>query len=300
MCQPPEPVDTFELAHRGIREVASDRERGASQLARRCLEIMVDYARAHPAKDSHELADALQVLAGSLRDARPSMAALRNLVDRFLSSLPLVRDQPLELARTHVISSANKVAEESRQAVTEVSRHATALVDKGQKVITHSLSSTLLAVFRSLVGRSVRAVITESCPLREGLILAQELSRLNIDTEYITDAQMGIFAARSDLALVGADTLLRDGSIVNKAGTYLLALAAHDAGIPFYVCCESFKCADFSTDQVMLEEMSTSELSAPQLPHVHLRNVYFDITPARLITALVTEHGVLSPTAHGL
>lgn len=291
-------MDALELCRQGLEEVASDRRRGASQLARRCLAIIVDYARAYPAKDGHALAEAVQTLALDLRDARPSMAALRNLVDNFLVCLPQVRGQPIELARPAVMRSASEIAEQSRQAVMDASRHAAALIDEGRTVITHSLSSTLLAAFRSLAARRVRAVITESCPLREGLVLAQELSRLGIDTEYITDAQIGLFAAHADLALVGADTLLRDGSAVNKAGTYLLALAAYDAGIPFYVCCESFKFSDLSAGEVTLEQMATSELAAPQLPHVHLRNVYFDITPARLITAVVTEHGVLTSSAN--
>jgi ribose 1,5-bisphosphate isomerase len=292
-------MDALELRRRSLSEVTSDRERGASQLARRCLEIIANYARVYPAKDSHELAEAVRTFALDLRNARPSMAAMRNLVNRFLTPLGDVPGQPLETARNLVIGRADEVAEQSRRAVIEVSRHAADLVDEDQTVITHSLSSTLLAVFRSLVARHVRAVITESAPLREGLILAQELSRLGIETEYLTDAQIGLFAARSDVALVGADSLLRDGAAVNKAGTYLLALAAYDAGIPFYVCCESFKFTDRSADEVTLEEMAASELSAPHLPHVRPRNVYFDITPARLITAIVTEQGVRPSTADG-
>lgn len=290
-------MNALELRRKGLKEIATDRNRGASQLARRCLEIIADYARVYPAKNSGELAEAVQTLALSLRDARPSMAALRNLIHRFLNSLGDVTGQPLELARNLVVKSAAGVVEQSRQAVHEVSRHAIALINAGQTIITHSLSSTLLSVFSSLATHGVRAVITESRPLREGLILAQELSRLGIDTEYITDAQIGIFAARSDLAIVGADSVLNDGAAVNKAGTYLLALASREAGIPFYVCCESFKFAACSANEVTLEEMASSELSVPSLAHVHLRNVYFDITPARLITAVVTEQGVLPPTA---
>lgn len=294
-CRSPKAMDPVGLRYRGVSEVANDRQRGASELARRCLEIIADYARRYPAKDSHELAAAIRTLAFDLRDARPSMAALRNLVNRFLDALQGVSSQPLKVARNLAADIADQLVAQSRQAVIEASRHAADLVADGQTIITHSLSSTLLAVFRSLTARHVRAVITEASPLREGLVLAQELSRLGIDTEYITDAQVGIFVARADLALVGADSLLRDGAAVNKAGTYLLALAACDAGIPFYVCCESFKLSEFSADEIKLEEMPASELSAPELPHVQFRNVYFDITPARLITGVVTERGVLAP-----
>ena len=86
--------------------------------------------------------------------------------------------------------------------------------------------------------------------------------------------------------------ILADGATVNKAGTYLLALAARDQGIPFYVCCESFKFAKEDPDKVELEEMSEVELETPDLPHVTIRNVYFDVTPPTLITGWITETGV--------
>lgn len=288
-------TEALDQRRRGLDEAVSDRTRGASQLARRCLTILADYARSYPATDTPDLAEALQTFALDLRTARPSMAAVRNLTDRFIACLKELHGQPLMAARQLAIGGAAAVAQQSLWAGQEVSRLAAGLIDEGQTVITHSLSSTLLATFRSLTGRAVHAVVTESCPLREGLILVQELSRLAVATDYITDAQVGIFAARSDLAIVGADSVLADGSVVNKAGTYLLALAARDAGIPFYACCESFKFTEFGAENVMLEEMSVDELRAPELPHVRLRNVYFDITPARLITAIVTEKGVRPP-----
>lgn len=291
-------MDDLALRRRGLDEVAGDRQRGASELARRCLEVLADYARAHPAKGVDELAAAVQSFALELGNARPSMAPVRNLLNRFLDCLPDLSGQSLDTARRLIVQAAGEVALQSQRAVEEVSRHGAALVGAGRTVITHSLSSTVLAVLSRLASSEVRAVITESAPLREGLLLAQALSQLEIDTEYITDAQIGVFAARSDLALVGADSLLRDGAAVNKAGTYLLALAARDAGIPFYVCCERFKFADYAAEAVTLEEMTASEVSAPQLPHVQVRNVYFDITPARLITAVVTEQGVVPTAAH--
>jgi len=94
------------------------------------------------------------------------------------------------------------------------------------------------------------------------------------------------------LALVGADTLLWDGAAVNKAGTYPLALAARDHGVPFYVCCERFKCGNRLPPEASLEEMDAHELDPPALDSLTPRNVYFDVTPARLISGWVSEDGV--------
>ena len=101
-----------------------------------------------------------------------------------------------------------------------------------------------------------------------------------------------MFVQRADVALVGADTIAADGSVINKAGTYLLALAARDRGVPFYVCFESFKRSGFPASDAVLEKHDLSELDPPQLPHIKTHNVYFDITPPNLVTAWITEHGI--------
>jgi translation initiation factor 2B subunit (eIF-2B alpha/beta/delta family) len=108
-------------------------------------------------------------------------------------------------------------------------------VGTAKTIMTHSLSSTVLNVFEKLQDSRIAALVTESRPLNEGYILARRLSEWCIPTQLITDAQMGLFAAQADMALVGADSLLADGSLLNKTGSYLLALAAQDAKIPFCV-----------------------------------------------------------------
>ena len=107
---------------------------------------------------------------------------------------------------------------------------------------------------------------------------------------------MGLFLGQADLVLVGADTILADGGVVNKAGTYLLALAAKASDAPFHVCCEGFKFSRKHT--VRLEEMDPSELNAPKMPNLSVRNTYFDLTPADLISAWITEQGVFQFFPH--
>ena len=137
--------------------------------------------------------------------------------------------------------------------------------------------------------QGTQAIITESRPLNEGHLLAKQLSEWHILTTLITDAQMGLFITQADAVLVGADTLLADGSLINKAGTYPLALLAHEHSIPFYVCCESFKQRTEAMGTPELEKMNIAELQAPQLSGVAIQNIYFDITPAHLISAWFDE-----------
>jgi translation initiation factor 2B subunit (eIF-2B alpha/beta/delta family) len=160
--------------------------------------------------------------------------------------------------------------------------------------MTHSLSSTVVEVCRLLKDVGLRMIVTESRPLEEGRQLAGRLSAWGVPTTYITDAQMGLFVARADAVLVGADSVLADGAVVNKAGTYPLALAARDQGVPFHVCCESFKWRAADQPPPELEEMAPAELGLPDWPAVTVRNVYFDITPARLVSGWIDETGVRS------
>lgn len=278
---------------RRLQEVAKDRTHGASELARHCLEIAADSARHAPAKDAGDLMRTLQGRAAAMIAARPSMAPVDNLLARWQERLAGLPVGDLESARRKAADAALALEADSRRAAGEAAAQAAAHIGSGRAIITHSLSSTVLEVFQRLKDSGVSAIVTESRPLQEGQKLAAWLSELAIPTTFITDAQIGGFVARADLALVGADSLLADGSVVNKAGTYLLALAAKDRGIPFYVCCESFKRLSADAAQPVLEEMAPSELGAPEWPHVTVANVYFDITPARLVSAWFTEHGIL-------
>jgi translation initiation factor 2B subunit (eIF-2B alpha/beta/delta family) len=160
--------------------------------------------------------------------------------------------------------------------------------------MTHSLSSSIRHFFSLLAPVEVKVIVTESRPLNEGYLLAEFLSSLQIDTVLITDAQMGIWCKSATKIVMGADAVLRDGSVVNKSGTLLMALAAQEFQIPFFVCCDSYKYTHQAAEDFHLEEMQALELGFDTINHVDIRNTYFDITPARLIRGWVTESGLKS------
>jgi translation initiation factor 2B subunit (eIF-2B alpha/beta/delta family) len=220
------------------------------------------------------------------------MAPIQNLLTAWKSSLARLDRLSLPVLRSVAADKARDGIRQSKQAMVKVVENSVEYIGSDKTIITHSLSSTVLAVFEKLKDRNTRVIVTESRPLNEGNILARKLSEWGISTQLITDAQLGLFVAKADLALLGADSLLPDGSLVNKSGSYLLALAAHDCGVPLYVCCESFKRRKEGIGQLELEEMEARELGTPYLPGVRVRNIYFDITPARLIDRWIDETGV--------
>jgi ribose 1,5-bisphosphate isomerase len=278
-----------------IKAIGADRERGASELARECLRIAADSAEQDQAADTGELLALLHRRAQYLESARPSMAPVQNLVRVWRETLPALSGRTLADARAAAAASARGLVERSLAAVDSVAEQVVQLLGEGTTVITHSLSSTLTRALTRAAPRQIHVVVTESRPLCEGYALARRLAAAGVRVTLITDAQLGLWMEQADLALTGADTLLADGAVVNKAGTYLLALAARDRKVPFYVCCESFKRRRGELEAPDLEEMDASELGAPKVAGVAVRNIYFDVTPARLVSGWVHENGVSRP-----
>jgi len=146
-------------------------------------------------------------------------------------------------------------------------------------------------------GRMIRVVVTESRPLFEGRVVAQELSALGIPVTLAVDAAMGYMMKAADICVVGADSVLSDGSVVNKIGTFPLAMSALQHKKPFYVLCEKSKFdlrSIFEAHRDMEEGDQSEVLPDQHGPLLTVRNPYFDTTPGTLVSEVITEGGALS------
>ncbi|WP_297090687.1 translation initiation factor IF-2B subunit alpha [Thermococcus sp.] len=262
-----------------IEEMRAERIRGASWLARRGAEA---YILLSELLEGEELKRALEDMRREIPAVNRTMASLYNLA-RFV---PITGNPDL------VRSKAEEFIRLGEEAKREIGNIGSELIDENEVVITHSFSSAVLEIFRAAKrkGKHFRVILAESAPDFEGIALARELDSLGVPFEIITDAQMGLFAEKATLALVGADNVTRDGAVVNKAGTYLLALACHDNRVPFYVAAESFK---------LHPELSSEEVEIVERPYARqgyrVRNFLFDITPWRYVRGVITEFGILVP-----
>lgn len=274
-----------------LRLLTADRKRGAIQLARQALAILEQSGLENQATSGAELRRQLTNRARSLLASRPSMAVVEQLMERWLAemaSIPPTLD-PMELGR-QAAQAARELITASQAAALETARQVASHIAPQRTILTHSFSSTLLEVFRQLPERGVSVIVTESRPLNEGREMARLLAELAFPVTLITDAQAGLFTAQCDLVLLGADAVLADGTLINKIGSYPIALAAYAAGRPVVVCCDSFK---HSTRlQIELEEMDPAEVEPAPQPGVTRRNIYFDRTPPTLVTAWISERGI--------
>ena len=267
-----------------ITQVREDREHGSRWLVRQAITILRDIAT----ETTEEPGERLRMLrqAGSeLASARPAMFALAGAVIRILGS----SEKPDEIAK-----AAEQLLHEYDTAVDRITEHTRPLLHG--TLMTHSLSGTVLEALTACASTIERVIVLEGRPRYEGREVALALRKAGIATTLITDAQADIFLPNCRAVVVGADSVLANGDILNKAGTALLAWAAHGHGVPLYVLCETLKIATYAWkgDLAQLEEKEAEEVWEHPAQGITIHNFYFDHTPARLVTKLITEQGILS------
>jgi len=245
-----------------------------------------------------------------LREARPTAANLAYAVDRVHGAATGQN----QLA-TAALEEAQAIEAEELEASDKMAAAGAELLSGARRLLTHCNTGALaapgrgtaLAVIAELAVRGTlsEVIATESRPLLQGTRLtAYELSRLAIAHQLIVDsAAAGLIASGAvDAVVVGCDRVAANGDVANKVGTYGLALAASAAAIPFVVAGPTSTIDEDcpSGDGISIEERDPDEISsvggrrlAP--PGTPCRNPAFDVTPAALVTALVTERGIAQP-----
>ncbi|MBN1657813.1 MAG: S-methyl-5-thioribose-1-phosphate isomerase [Anaerolineae bacterium] len=257
----------------------------------------------------------LEQAAVVLRAARPTAVNLSWALDRVLARAADPALDTVEAIGATVLEEAQAIAREDVQANRQMGLNALPLIPDGARIIHHcntgSLATvdygTALGVIRTAHehGKHVHAFLDETRPRLQGASLsAWELKELGVPHTVIVDGVSGHLMRTEgiDLCLVGADRIAANGDTANKVGTYNLALAAHAHGVPFYVV------APTSTVDLLTptgDDIEIEERPAREITHVGdvqitpddtpVRNIAFDVTPARFITAIVTEMGVAYP-----
>jgi ribose 1,5-bisphosphate isomerase len=284
-----------------IEQIRSDKTHGASELARQALKAMQTLADISRASEPDQFWLEIKETADLLKSVRPSMAPITNVLDLLIRSVSESIAPDVYSLRVLLRSEADRLVRLSQQAAVLIANYTAAMMVDGESVMTHSYSSTVTAaIIASCTGHGVKAVVTRSGAGRTGIRTAAELSKAGVPVTYIDDTAAGILVRRVSKVLVGADRVCCDGSLVNGAGTSLIAMAASQAGVPFFVLCETLKFdRTVSGSNVELEEKDSSEVISPGTldPAVEVKNPYFDITPPHFITAFITEKGLINPLA---
>jgi len=259
----------------------------------------------------------LDEVATLLNDSRPTAVNLAWAVRRLRGAAARSREEGLDnvAIACRLEEQAQRIREDDLASCRAIGRHGAQLVPGGSNLLTHCNAGglatagygTALGVVRGAVeaGKQVRVLADETRPLLQGARLtAWELMQDDIETVLITDNAAGSLmrAGEIDLVVVGSDRIAANGDVANKIGTYSVAVLAHENGLPFYVAAPmstiDFDCPDGG--RIPIEERDAREVTEPfgvrvAPPGVHVRNPAFDVTPARYVSAIVTERGIARP-----
>jgi translation initiation factor eIF-2B subunit delta len=276
-----------------IEELAGDNTSGAAEIASRGSELLALFADEAHAQDASSFLRQLVATGKALIRAQPSMAPLFNLVNSAIANLEGVQD--VGAARKVLKRAAEAYGEELGRRSERIGEQALALLTDGSSVLTHSRSSTVLAVLLLARERGLdfEVLCTESRPIYEGRAVAARLAQEGIEVTLITDSAAGHGVSRADVVLVGADSVARDG-LVNKMGTYPLALAARAQSVPFYALCSTEKFLPADYPYFHIGEQDPQEVWPGHPQEVKVLNLYFDVTPLEYVSGVVTENGILS------
>lgn len=272
-----------------IEQIAADHEHGAGWLARATAHILAD-ACACPA--TGETIRLIHDVASRLAASRPSMAAVANTAARVWHAGALTGNTNPAAERLRAMrDEAGKLQRLWDAAGPAIASHAAPLLTGA--LYTHSRSATVEATLRIIaVARTGRRIVVgESRPGGEGVALARSLLADGWDVTLVADAACGLMTRAVNAVVIGADSVRSDGSVVNKVGSYPLALAARAAGVPFYVICETLKIAPDELP-LALESLPPQTLVEAPPAGLNVNTVAFDVTPAALVTAVITEDGV--------
>lgn len=243
--------------------------------------------------------------------ARNLFWALERMKATFIENCSLILPQ----LKQRLVKEALAIEEEDIETNKKIGFWGRGLIRDGQTILTHCNAGALatagygtaLGVVRAAFheGKNIKVYVDETRPFLQGARLTcWELDKDNIPVILITDNMAGYFMQRGmiSMAITGADRIARNGDTANKIGTYMVSVLAKEHNLPFYVAAPlntiDFDLVDGS--KILIEERNAQEVRKIEgqyitLPHVEVRNPAFDVTPAKYISAIVTEKGIALP-----
>ncbi len=248
----------------------------------------------------------------TLASTRPTAVNLFWAIERMRALWASLKGAPRAERVRRMIEEAKNIRLDDIAICQAMGRHGASLVPDGKTVLTHCNAGALatagygtaLGVIRAAaaVGKKIDVFADETRPFLQGARLtAWELQQDGIPTTLITDNMAGHFlhSGRIGCVIVGADRIAANGDVANKIGTYSLAVLAKENDVPFYVAApvSTFDLTLASGDAIPIEQRSAEEVThvfgVPVAPeNIAVQNPAFDVTPARYVTAIISERGV--------
>lgn len=292
----------FQSADHVIEEIRNMNVKGGSPFGRAAAWAFKLALQQEDLKTFSEIKTRFTYLKKQMYELKPTMATIYNSCEAIMQELD--ETMKVNILKEKVIHLCDNIIEQSFVAVEKVGEIGSHLIHDHDVVLMHSYSSTLMGIFQSAANdkKRFKVICTESRPLRESRNAVNVLTRLGIETMFISDASVYEFMNEADMIIMGADTLCTNGDVANKMGSAQIARLAQSCKIPVYFASELYK-LDIRTlngEKVVLERRDKCELvdedDFKDFDQVEVINQFFDLIPASDITGIVTEFGVLHPS----
>lgn len=292
------PMTKYQKIDKVLDDIKKLKYQGATAVARATVEAYRDFGLSLNVKrPANWLAEMKAVEKYLIRNNRPTEPLARNGL-RYVWNQ--IKDQPTQFMLT---KTAEQFIRLVRQCQDDISILGRLLIKKNSNILTHCHATTVENLLvQTYAKKKFKVFSTETRPVFQGRITAANLSRKKIPVTQVVDSAAPFLISglsgkdiQIDTVIIGADVLLPDGSVVNKIGSYGIALAAVAERTPVYVATTLLKYSP--VPQVTIEKRPMKEIW-PQAPAgLKLLNFAFDIIPANLITGVVCEFGVIEPTS---
>jgi ribose 1,5-bisphosphate isomerase len=309
------------MAKRTVQQIASDiralKIQGARRIAQAALEGLVLAAQASRSQKKDQFYEELLAAARLLSDTRPTEPMMRNALEETLRyALAFIRTHPVatvEELKAALARHEERLLRQMEAGAEAIARIGAAEIPHGAYVLIHCHSTTIIRTLikAKRLGKQLHVTCLETRPLYQGRMSARELCAAGIDTTLAVDSAAASLMSKMDLVLVGADAITAEGDLINKVGTYSLAQLAHAHSVRFLCAAEVYKFDPLTRlgraepiEQRDWEEVWGSgyyrrekrgRARVPKPAKLKVLNPAFDRTPARLLSAFITDEGLIPP-----
>ena len=247
---------------------------GAKEIAIESLKFLRNYAKKNGfGKDFDRVAMKIE-------KTRPTAVVLHNCLE-------IVKKE-------RKVETIGKLISKLNRATDEIAKRGSRLIKDGCVIMTHCHSGEALSIIKQAwkEGKRIKVFATETEPKHQGITTAKELAALKIPVVLIIDSCIEAYIKDVDIVLVGSDAIRKEG-IVNKIGTYPLAVVAREHKKPFYVAGNTLKLDN--RKKFVIEKRSPHEIYDERMKTLEIKNPAFDVTPWKFVSRVVTEKGIMTP-----
>jgi ribose 1,5-bisphosphate isomerase len=294
-----------EEANRIAEDIRRMRIRGAGLIARSAVEALRIVAEQSKVSDIDGFMKDLNNAAQVLLETRPTAVSLPNGIRYVMhrANIQLATVASVAQIRSATLKIADEFIEDAKNAVDRIGKIGARRIRDGDVLLTHCNSSAAISVMKTAWNQGTRFKVyaTETRPRFQGHLTARELAGAGIPVTMILDDAVRYFMQDVDKVLIGADAITANGALVNKIGTSVVALAAHEAKVRVFVAAETYKFSPETMigELVKIEERDPGEMvsqsALKEIGPISVRNPSFDVTPPEYIDLIITERGIIPP-----